>query len=97
LPKARRRARLRFELPIALLGLAILGLLIAINFLCFAVLGEDYFGWYLASGFIVTLVFGVVGIAVDLDRYPGLIAAHPFTFVRDTALLLAALSGAAGQ
>jgi hypothetical protein len=88
---------LRFELPVVLVGLAILAALVAINVLWFSALDANYFEWYLSAGFAVALLFGVVVVAIDLDRSPGLIAAHPFFFLRETTLLLAKLSGTLAQ
>jgi hypothetical protein len=79
-PKARRRAMLQFELPVVLQGLLILAAVSAINSLWLKALGVDYFESYLQSGFLVSLLFGVVAVAIDLDSNPNLIAAHPFHY-----------------
>jgi hypothetical protein len=95
--KDRRRARLRFDLPVALAGLAVLATVTTIDFLLFRALGANYFDWYLHSGFVILLLFGVVTIAVDLDRHVGLISAHPLSYAAETAWVLANLSGAIAQ
>jgi hypothetical protein len=93
-PRARRRAMLRFELPVAATGLVILAALAAINYLWLGALGVDYFDSYLESGFLVSLVFGVVAVAIDLDSQPNLIAAHPGIYLAETFVLLRNLAGA---
>jgi hypothetical protein len=92
--RARRRAMLRFELPIAVMGLVVLGALAALNYLWLGALGVDYFESYLRDGFQVALVFGVVGAAINLDSKPGLVAAHPAIYVREVFVLGGYLSGA---
>jgi hypothetical protein len=92
--RARRRAMLRFELPIAVMGLVALGALAALNYLWLGALGVDYFDSYLQDGFQVALVFGIVGAAINLDSKPGLIAAHPAIYVREVFLLGGYMSGA---
>jgi hypothetical protein len=80
-PRARRRAMLRFELPRAVAGWAFLAAVAAVNALWLGALGVDYIGLYLQEGFQVALLFGVLTVAIDLDRYPELIAAQPVIYV----------------
>jgi hypothetical protein len=68
-------------------GLAILLALVGINALWFDAAGRDYFRWYLDNGAAIALAFGVVSVAVDLDRQPDLVAAAPIRFVRGIVFL----------
>ena len=60
-------------------------------------MGVHYIGLYLQEGFQVALLFGVLTVAIDLDRRPDLIAAHPVIYVAAIFSLLseiyAALTG----
>ena len=80
-PEARRRAMLRYELPDAVAGLAVIAAVVAINSVWLRAVGVDYIGFYLENGFLVALLFGVVTVAIDLDRHLGLIAAQPSVYV----------------
>jgi hypothetical protein len=91
-PRARRRAMVRFELPVALTGLAILAAVPAINALWLSALDVDYFGTYLEDGFAISLLFGVVAAAVALDSQPNLIAAHPLAYLGGVSQLLSTVS-----
>jgi len=93
-PKARRRAMLKFELPLAVSGWVILAAAAAINSLWLAALGVDYLHSYLQSGFLVALLFGVVAVAIDLDSHPNLIVAQPLGYIRATLELVASLGAA---
>lgn len=78
---------LQFELPNALQGWLVLAAVPAINSLWLAALGVDYFDSYLRSGFLVSLLFGVVAVAIRLDSHPYLIAAQPFLYLGAVAEL----------
>ena len=93
-PRARRRAMLQFELPTALPGWLILAAIPAINALWLAALGVDYFEWYLQSGFLVALLFGVVAVAIRLDSHPDLIAAQPIFYLAGVLDLFSELAAA---
>lgn len=88
---------LRFELPLALCSLTVLAAITAVDYLVFDALGGNYFGWYLQSAFIISLLFGVVAVVISLDRHIGLIAVHPFVFAAEVSAVLAELSGAITQ
>jgi hypothetical protein len=83
-----RRGRALKELA----GLAILLALAAVNALWFDAAGSDYLSWYLDHGAIIALVFGVVSVAVELDRQPALIAADPIGFVQGVVAIFLELS-----
>lgn len=95
--KARRRAMLRYELPDALMGLAAIGAIVTINLLWLGAMGVDYVGLYLQDGFQVALLFGVVTVAINLDRYLGLIAAQPSVYVAAILSLISELSATLGN
>jgi hypothetical protein len=59
-----------------------------INSLWLSALGVDYFDLYLEDGFGVVLLFGVLTFAIDLDKYPDLIAAHPIVYLASTSQLV---------
>jgi hypothetical protein len=60
-----------------LLGLALVGFLLAADYWVFRGLGESYLDWYLAYGPTFGLVFALVSAVVDLDRHDGLVSANP--------------------
>lgn len=93
-PRARRRAMLQFELPVAVQGLLIIAAISAINSVWLKALGVDYLDSYLQSGFLVALLFGIVAVAIDLDSNPNLIAAHPFGYGGGVLELLSKLYAA---
>ena len=59
--------------------------------------GVHYVGLYLQDGFQVALLFGVVTVAIDLDRYLGLIAAHPAVYVAAILSLFSELYATLGN
>jgi hypothetical protein len=63
----------RLPAVIGALGLAVVG----VDYVAFRALGANYFGWYLAGGPLVQLVFAGFAIAVDLERRPLLISTAP--------------------
>lgn len=60
-----------------LISLAAIAALVAANYGVFRVLDHDYFRWYLDHGAELALGLSLVALAVDLDRDPTLVAAHP--------------------
>ena len=60
-----------------LVSLAAIAALVAANYAVFRVFDRNYFHWYLDHGAELALGLSLVALAVDLDRDPTLIAAHP--------------------
>jgi hypothetical protein len=60
-----------------LIPLAAIAALVAANYVVFRVLDRNYFHWYLDHGAELALGLSLVALAVDLDRDPTLVAAHP--------------------
>jgi hypothetical protein len=60
-----------------LVSLAAIAALVAANYLVFRVFDRNYFHWYLDHGVELALGLSLVALAVDLDRDPTLVAAHP--------------------
>ena len=60
-----------------LLPLAAIVALVAANYVVFRLLDHNYFRWYLDHGAELALGLTLVALAVDLDRDPTLVAAHP--------------------
>ncbi len=57
-----------------------LGLLIA-DYWLFRLLGASYFRWWLRNGAAFALVFAIISGAIDLDRYGGLVAVAPGSYL----------------
>jgi hypothetical protein len=60
-----------------LVSLAVIVALVAANYLVFRLLERNYFRWYLDHGAELALALTLVALAVDLDRDPTLVSAHP--------------------
>lgn len=60
-----------------LVMLAAIAALVVANYGVFRVLDRNYFHWYLDHGAELALGLSLVALAVDLDRDPTLVAAHP--------------------
>jgi hypothetical protein len=60
-----------------LVPLAAIAALVAANYVVFRVFDRNYFHWYLDHGAELALGLSLVALAVDLDRDPTLVAAHP--------------------
>lgn len=75
--------RLTHPVVSAVVGLAVIGGLVALNGLVFSAwLDTEYVRWYLDNGAAITLVFGLVTLAWgDLNSQTGLISAHPAEYV----------------
>jgi hypothetical protein len=54
---------------------------VAAAYLVFRLFGVSYFHWYLEQGPLIALVVAGVAVAVELDRLPNLISAHPSRFL----------------
>jgi hypothetical protein len=59
---------------ISLVGIAAL---VAANYVGFRLFDRNYFRWYLDHGAALALALSLVALAVDLDRDPTLVSAHP--------------------
>jgi hypothetical protein len=64
-----------------LIGWAILGAALAVNYVVFASFDENYFRWYLANGALIAIVFGFVSLAVRLDDYPDFVSSNPMHYL----------------
>jgi hypothetical protein len=42
---------------------------------------SDYIKWYVQNGSTIALIMGLVSLAIDLDRLPGLISLRPDIFI----------------
>ena len=75
--------RLTHPVVSAVVGLAVIGGLVALNGVAFSAwLDTEYVRWYLDNGAAITLVFGIVTLAWgDLNSETGLISAHPAEYV----------------
>jgi hypothetical protein len=62
------------------LTFAAIAALVVADYLVFRLLGGNYFRWYLDHGALLALGLSLVALAVDLDRDPTLIAAHPGSY-----------------
>ena len=51
--------------------------LVAANYVVFRLFDRNYFRWYLDHGAVLALALSLIALAVDLDRDPTLVAAHP--------------------
>lgn len=60
-----------------LVVLAAIVALVAVNYAAFRFFDRDYFRWYLDHGAQLALGLSLVSLAVDLDRDPTLVEAHP--------------------
>jgi hypothetical protein len=76
----------------ALLGLILIGLLIAANVWVFqTALGLDYLRWFLKAGSVINLGYAFITLAWgDLNKVKGLVSAHPMLYIA-AALYLVAL------
>jgi len=65
------------------LGLAVIAALLLLDHWVFATwLNASYLEWYLAAGSVIGLVTAVAAMAWgDLEKHPGLIAAHPLDYL----------------
>lgn len=79
LARARRRARLGV-VSMSLIGWAGLLAVVAANATVFALLGGNYFTWYLNSASVIALVFSALSLGVSLDAFPMLISAEPLGY-----------------
>ena len=70
------------RLATAVLGLIVFaGLIAADELILRRLFGTHYVRWYLANGFVISLVFAFVSLAWgDLNSQPGLISAHPVEY-----------------
>ena len=73
----------------AIIGLALLGALAAIDTVAFRVaFDSSYRDWYLRNGALIGIVFGFVTVAWgDLNRLTGLVSAHPLEYFRSCTAL----------
>jgi hypothetical protein len=55
----------------------VLAVALAADYFVFQLFDINYFRWYLASGPLIQLLFTAFAVAVDLEREPRLISAHP--------------------
>ena len=78
---AQRRPALMATIS-SLIGWAIIGSVIAVDYLIFRLLFDvNYFSWYLENGAVINIVFSVISLAVVLDAYTGLISSNPFRYL----------------
>ena len=78
---AKRRPALMATIS-SLIGWAIIGSVIAVDYLVFRLLFDvNYFSWYLENGAVINIVFSVISLAVVLDAYTGLISSNPFRYL----------------
>jgi hypothetical protein len=59
---------------------AVIVLLLVSDYVAFRLFDHNYFRWYLDHGTLIALAFSFVAIAVELDREPSLVAAHPGSY-----------------
>jgi hypothetical protein len=62
-------------------GWVIVGAALAVNYAIFAVFDANYFRWYLENGALISIVFGFVSLAVQLDDYPDFISSNPMRYL----------------
>jgi hypothetical protein len=73
----------------AIVGWAVIGALLFGNYVVFEWIGSDYVDWFIDNGTLIALIFALISAAVDLDRYPHLISAHPSLYGGACAELVA--------
>ena len=75
-----------------LLGLSILAVFLAIDWLIFRALDTNYFLWYLANGALIGIVVSFLALVWDgLETREDLLAAHPLVYTAGCLTLLAVL------
>lgn len=87
--QARRHYRLRYMLPVAVVGWTVLASCGLVAWLAFRAVGTDYLQWFINNGDVVALIFGTAVLAIDLERHPELISAHPLKVVMVTFAIAA--------
>lgn len=60
---------------------AIIVVALAVNYAVFRYFGASYFHWYVTNGSKLALALALFSLAIKLDDEPGLIAAHPASYV----------------
>ena len=63
------------------LSAAGLALALAADYFVFRLFDADYFRWYLATGPVIQLLVTAFALAIDLERWPNLISAHPSDYL----------------
>lgn len=81
LKRARRTYFARHLLLPQSIALGLILAVLGINSLVFWLLELNLWHWYLENGGVITLIFGILVIAVNLDDHPQVLAADPLGYV----------------